>query len=74
MLLDSDRAQIAAMDPQLKALRAAGFNIMQIWPRNSYERGTQNFWGLWAERADVLGVPLIGVAQSANRFIMDSQF
>ncbi len=74
MLLQSDRAQIATIDPQLSALRSVGFNIVQIWPRNSYERGTQNFWGLWAERTDAKGVPMIGVAQSANRFILDAKF
>ena len=72
VLLDSGRGQAATMDSQLKGLRGQGFNIVQIWPENAYERGKANFHDLWAERTDEIGVPLIHVAQSANRFIFDS--
>lgn len=74
ILLQSDRAQVATMDPQLDGLRSAGFNIVQIWPENGYERGKSCFWDLWAERTDEKGMPMIGVAQSANRFIFDPKF
>jgi len=73
-LLGSDRAEISTMDSTLAGMRAHGFNICQIWPDSTYERGRWNFHGLWAERADEKGMPMIHVAEPANRFLFDADF
>jgi len=73
-LLGSDRTQISTMDSMLTGMRAQGFNICQIWPDSTYERGKWNFHELWAERADEKGMPMIHVAEPANRFLFDSNF
>ncbi len=72
-LLSSDRAQIATIDPILTGMRTRGFNICQIWPDSTFERGKWNFHELWAERADEKGVPMIHVAEPANRFLYDTE-
>ncbi|MCU0394496.1 MAG: hypothetical protein MUF29_01195, partial [Chitinophagaceae bacterium] len=58
-----------AIDAQLKAIRKAGFNFMELWPENEAQRGYYNYYDRVAERADRQGFLISGVLQSLNRFI-----
>lgn len=53
-------------DASMRALRARGFNIQEIWPENWETRGTPLFADRYADRADRLGWPLMGPSTHIN--------
>ena len=58
-------------DRMIDGYLGAGFNIAELWPWNHDERGKWHFRELFAERADLKGLPLIApaldMAQIASR-------
>jgi beta-galactosidase len=53
-------------DATIKALRARGFNIQEIWPENWAIRGSPEFGQHYVRRADRLGWPLMGPSTHLN--------
>jgi len=48
---------------------AAGFNAMELWPKDTLERGSVHYWPQWARLADEQGLLLIYPALSVNAIV-----
>jgi beta-galactosidase len=76
-MFDSDftwipvNGSVPVIDRMIGAYRGAGFNTIQAWPSDHFERGTFHFRSLWYERCDKAGMPIYGVARSMGKSVMD---
>lgn len=61
-------------EQNLRDLMARGFNLVQIWPNDEGRRGFRQYWHVWYDAADRIGMPMAGVALSMNRSIVDSNW
>lgn len=61
---------VEGIDLALQSLLDAGFNTLELWPWNHDQRGTMHFRELVCERADRLGIAVLGPALSAGEVIM----
>lgn len=61
-------------EQNLRDLMARGVNLVQIWPNDEGRRGFRQYWHIWYDAADRLGLPIAGVALSMNRSIVDTSW
>jgi beta-galactosidase len=57
------------VEAAIQGLRAAGFNIGEMWPGSSERRGQNSFHRVFYDAADRLGFPLMGSAGNVNDYI-----
>lgn len=58
-----------AVSHHIEGYLDAGFNAMELWPKNTLERGSVHFWQQWARIADEKGFLLIYPALSVNSIV-----
>ena len=65
---------VPLIDACLRGMTGAGFNLLELRPIDDAAPGLPLFRELWAERADVAAMPLIGALPRANEALTDGRW
>ena len=60
-----------AVQNNIEGFLANGFNAMELWPKNSLERGSVNYWPRWPEAADEKGFLILYPALSITNELVN---